>query len=299
MKGFIRPNKQMKDLGFKIVIKQTLDSKMEEISMALFGKQICEHCGGPAGAMTRTKLADGKYICFDCGAKCPAFITNNFMNTWTYKDFKDYLEFRELNKKRLETFEITDVYFDKIFVDMNKGWMVFSRSDNYFYDRKTMLEENPDIFDMRGLIYYDFFYNIKDVKEGIFSTKVKADVRLIIAFKNRWYPYSFNAKVLRNHRHKAEIEGFIKRRAVFTENEMKSDLEIYLLSALLNNGVNIPVDIGNKLTMNYDFTPYDEYLKKVFELKKLDVYKDDEFESVLENITPSSVLRHKLKGIYK
>lgn len=106
--------------------------------MALFSKQSCEHCGSTAGMMTRTKLSDGKYICFDCSLKCPTFVANNFLSKWTYNDYLDYLQYREINRQRLENFNITDIYFDKIFLDKEKGWMVFSNSGNSFYDKETI-----------------------------------------------------------------------------------------------------------------------------------------------------------------
>ncbi len=266
--------------------------------MALFSKQSCEHCGNTAGMMTRTKLADGKYICYDCGLKCPGFVTNNFLGKWTYQDFLEYLQFREINKKRLESFNINDVYFNKIFVDKEKGWLVFSHSGNEFYDKATMLQQNPDIFDMRGLVYYKFFYDIKDVKEGVMKEKVTFDTRLILAFKNRWYPYSFNDTVLKNHKVKGSSTGVIGSMVDVSLGDYETGIQAYLSKAMENNGINEPVAIGNKLTMNFDFSPYDEYLKKLFELNKLGVFKDEEFEKALKDITPSATLRHKLKSTY-
>jgi len=267
--------------------------------MAVFSKQTCEHCGNSAGAMTRMKLADGKYLCGDCCKKIPNIINVNFLARWTYNDFLEYLKTREENKKRLESFNITDVYFDDIYVDMDKGWMVFSDYKNHFTDKESMLKENPDIFEIKDLVYYDFFYKIKDVKQGFINDKVKADVRLIIAFNSPWYPYSYNEKVLRNYKHKAQITGFVNQKVSFTDDEKKSDLECYLLSSLIENKVNIPFALGGKFTMNFDFSPYDTYLEKIFELEKLWVYKGLEFDEKLETITPSFFLRRKLKKIYK
>ena len=267
--------------------------------MAILGKEICEHCGKSVGAISRYKIKDDKYICLDCFSKLPNTIDSSFLKKWSHKDFVDYLNSREENKKRLETFNITDIYFNDIYVDMDKGWMVFSTSKNRFTDKESMLKAEPDIFDMKDLIYYDFFYKIKNVKEGLISDKVKADVRLIIAFNSPWYPYSYNKKVLRNHKHRAQISGFINKKCNFTENEKKSDLECYLLSCLLENKVNIPVLLGGKFTMNYDFSPYDTYLKKIFELEKLMVYKPNEFDTILKSIVPSIILRFKLKNTYK
>ncbi|MBQ6931163.1 MAG: hypothetical protein IJN38_03455 [Clostridia bacterium] len=267
--------------------------------MAIFNKQDCIHCGGSTNILTRVKLKDGKYICGKCSEVFPGSVSFHCLSNMTYKDFTDYLVHKEENRKRLETFNVTDVYFDRVYVDMEKDWVVFSNHSMEFNDRERMLNANPDIFEMKDLIYYDFFYDIKSVKEGVFKDKVKADVRLIIAFNNRWYPYSFDDKVLRNHNHDAKIKGIINRAYTFTQNDKKEDLEIYLLSALIENKIDIPVCLGGLFTMNFDFSPYDTYLRKVFQLANLGVYKDNELEQVLENITPSKVLKLKLKNTYK
>ena len=67
----------------------------------------------------------------------------------------------------------------------------------------------------------------------------------------------------------------------------------------IENKIDIPVCLGGLFTMNFDFSPYDTYLRKVFQLANLGVYKDNELEQVLENITPSKVLKLKLKNTYK
>ena len=265
--------------------------------MALLNKQVCDHCGDTANLLTRIKLKDGKYICSNCSKKCPRFVSNNFLRLMDYTDFIDYLAHREENRRRWEDFEITDIYFNNIYVDMKKGWIAF---DHYGYKTLTkeeLLNKNPDIFEIKDLVYYDFFYHIKDTKIGVINDKVKADVSLVIAFNNRWYPYSYNNEVLYNYKHKAKI-NLLTFNTKITENEKKQDLDLYLLSSLIDNKVNIPVSLGNKLTVNFDLSPYSVYLKKLFELKKLGVYQSEEMDVILDNVTSSPILKHKIKSTY-
>ena len=266
--------------------------------MGLFSKQECAHCGNPANLVTRTKLADGKYICFDCSNKCPLMVRDKFLSSYTYQDYLDYIAHREENRKRLESFRAEASYFGYIHADLEKGWMIFTWEDN-LKTKDRLLNENPDIFEMKDLIYSEFFYNIKDIKEGVFHGKVKADVRLVISFKNRFYPYSFNEKVLANYRHRAEITGIFSKKVSFTDNDKKSDLEYYLLSTLEENGIQVPGVLGGKLTSNFDFSPYSTYFSKLFELRKLGVYSDDELDIILGETIPSAILRHKVKSQFK
>lgn len=69
-------------------------------------------------------------------------------------------------------------------------------------------------------------------------------MELAIAFNNKWYPYAFKGLVLKNHKHKANITGFFERKATITDNEKKSDLELYQLSIMIDNEINIPVSLG-------------------------------------------------------
>ena len=40
----------------------------------LFSKQACELCSKEVGALSRSKLKDGKYVCYDCLKNSSAFI---------------------------------------------------------------------------------------------------------------------------------------------------------------------------------------------------------------------------------
>ena len=262
--------------------------------MALFKKEVCAHCGKESGMLDRVKLADKKFICWDCRSKCSDVFADNFLSHHTYEEYCAYLQHKEENYKKLEQFEMTDLYFDRIAVDMNKGWFVFYEK-HPFETTEELLASNIEVFEAKDLVFYDFFYIIKDVKEGILNNKVKADVELSIAFNNKWYPYAFKGKVLKNYKHKANITGFFERKATITDNEKKSDLELYLLSIMIDNGINIPVSLGGKLTTNVDLDPYVPYLTKLFELKKLNFFDINEFSDRLNFIAPGMFVKQQIK----
>lgn len=267
--------------------------------MAIFNKQFCAHCGNSANILTRSKLKDGQYICSKCSDKCPSFFVNYCLNRLTYNEFVAYLQHREENRRKLEDFNITDVYFNSVYVDMDKGWMVFNHYGNKYRNKTELLEKNPDIFDVSKMVYANLLYVPKDVKEGFFNDKACMDVKLVIAFDDPWYPVSFADTVMYDYRAKITARGVFSSNLSIELNPIHDELVTYLSSVLLENGVNIPVDLGNAVTTKFDLTPYDTYLKTLFRLIDMLVYSSKEEDLLLEHITPSSVLRHRIKNTYK
>lgn len=58
----------------------------------LFSKQACELCGKEVGALSRTKLNDGKYICSDCMKNCSAFYPAVRFSLEEVKEHMEYMK---------------------------------------------------------------------------------------------------------------------------------------------------------------------------------------------------------------
>lgn len=266
--------------------------------MGLFDKKTCEHCGSSAGLISRMRLKDKTFICGKCCEKIPKFVMLNFLMNMDYKDFADYISFRVENKKRLESFNVTHKYFNKILIDMNKGWFVFDY-DEKIKDRASLISENPDIFEMKDLVYFDAPHIITDHKVGLVNDKIFADIRIIMVFRNKWYPYSFNQQVAFGYPLIADTKGIINVKIKgYEEHPQVAELEAYCNDIIDANEVNIPYFLGDKLTMNYDFEPYAEYFTILYKLNKLGVYSLDELDTRIKSIVPSVTLRHKIKNAY-
>lgn len=264
--------------------------------MALFKKVCCRHCNREVGLFDRTKLRDGNYICENCAKACSDYVNDNFLSMYSYNDYLEYIATREENRKKLNEFNITAVYFNKIFVDMDKGWFVFGDGSS-ITDKKSMLAKQPDVFEAKDLEFYNFYYKIKDVHDGIFFQSVDADVKLTISFKNKWYPYSFCDEILTNYSHSAEISGIIRRNVEFTDNELKSNLELYLATIAIEN--NVPVLLGDENITKDNFSLYGNYFRKLFELEKVYALNALEIEDILSTLIPNPFLRSQIKRAYQ
>lgn len=62
----------------------------------MFSKQACALCGKECGAMSRTKLQDGQYICDDCGNKCSKYIR---LSRMTLEEVNGHIAYMERQQK--------------------------------------------------------------------------------------------------------------------------------------------------------------------------------------------------------
>ncbi len=105
--------------------------------MGLFEKKFCDICGGKVGMLTFSKLEDGN-ICADCKKKLSPFFSERKHST--VDDIKQQLEYREENRRNLDSFHPTRTFGGntKVYVDDTQGCFVVSRARDY-------REENADI----------------------------------------------------------------------------------------------------------------------------------------------------------
>lgn len=265
--------------------------------MGLLGKQVCRHCSGEAGMITKQKLADGTILCNDCRKKVPKLMKEKFLKSMTYQDYSEYLEFRQFNQNRLATFNITDTFFNRILFDKEKGWFVFD-PEQKIKDRQTLLSENPDIFDAKALIFVDFIHGFFTEKT-LLGEKEHETMRVVMSFKNKWYPYSFNEIVDYDLKFEEKVGGLFNRKKLLYTQMPYYNGFINTVYPLLNaNNASTPMELGDKWTRDADITPYETFFSTLFQLHRLGVYSNDELDVVMEVRVPSKSLRRKIKNTY-
>lgn len=81
----------------------------------MFSKKACELCEKEVGVLSRTKLKDGKFICYDCTKNCSAFYPTTIH---TLEEVKEHIEkMKKCNKFCEEVFDVTNskVSYTKVF----------------------------------------------------------------------------------------------------------------------------------------------------------------------------------------
>ncbi|MBR2704672.1 MAG: DUF4428 domain-containing protein [Clostridia bacterium] len=120
----------------------------------LFSKQVCELCGKEVGALSRSKLKDDKYVCYDCCKNCSSFYPTTRYTLEEVKKHMDYME--NMNKFCTEV-------FDKI-EDKKDFALMFQKTGIKLADEVGMFEiitSNTKKKNYRELFRYDQIWDYK------------------------------------------------------------------------------------------------------------------------------------------
>lgn len=266
--------------------------------MAFFSNSKCIACGREAGALAKTKLVDGNHICTNCLNELPDFFRLNCIKFITYEQLLKYKEYREENKIRLTAFNNTKTFFEKIYIDEEKGWVIFNHHKKS-KKLEDLLNENPDIFELKDLVFAQTFFAVKDVKEGVFKDKMVSDVSIILAFDNEFYPCSFNDIIIKNYKMKGQHYGLFNWKTKFIDSDPeKMEFDLLISETMMNNGINIPYDLDVDFLKNPEFMFYDKYFQKLFELKNKKIIHWTKVDEFLEQITNNRKVRKLIEAKY-
>lgn len=99
--------------------------------MGLFSKEKCILCDTEAGALSRTKLNDGTFLCSNCVAKTGLGqgFTVNTLKRLTLVEIKERIDYHEKdmkeNTERISNFNATYQVGNDIWFDDNHKWFLF------------------------------------------------------------------------------------------------------------------------------------------------------------------------------
>ncbi len=167
--------------------------------MALFKEVLCAECGKKAGALLRTKLQDGNYLCFDCASKVPAFLMKNCQSMDEYHGKIAYLE---ENSKIAEIFEENHV-FSGIHLDT---------THHYFY--VNALSQSPKVYlNFADVEQFDLAFIAKEYKDGVISgKKVEGKITMSLRVSS---PEFFFEDVIDSKAKAPAKKGFLSNKVVY------------------------------------------------------------------------------------
>lgn len=128
--------------------------------MALFKEIYCNECGKKTSMLTRTKLKDEKYLCFDCTTKIPSYIGDN-LDKYTYDGYHELLDYMEYSKNTLKDQFIETHHFKGIYVDTEH---------KLFYLEE--LTKDPLYLHLKHLEEFELYFQAGEFKEGFLDDKV-------------------------------------------------------------------------------------------------------------------------------
>ena len=125
--------------------------------MGLFSKENCIICGNEVGALNRTKMDDGNYICSNCVAKVgiSSGYTLNTLKSSSTDDIKKRMEYVEIDSKensdRVSQFKSTYQVGGYIWFDDEHKWFVLPQGTFTSKIDKSYVFKYQDLLDFEVL----------------------------------------------------------------------------------------------------------------------------------------------------
>lgn len=149
--------------------------------MGLFGKKICDICGGEIGLLGNKKLEDGN-CCKNCASKLSPWF--NERRHSTIQSIREQLQYRAENQEKLRDFNPTKTLGKntKVYIDEDKQIFVVSSARNF-------VDANPDIINFSDVTGCDV-----DVDESHYEeTKQDANGNTV-SYQPRRYKYTYRVR---------------------------------------------------------------------------------------------------------
>ena len=139
--------------------------------MGLFKEVLCSECGKKAGLFTRTKLADGTYLCSECTADIPAYILECVPKHYDLEDFKALKRYITYSKETLKPKFSETASYEKLHID----------EDNKLFYISAGFFGEPLYLEFANVSSFDMDYQAQTVKEGLIGDKVFGDVTVALS----------------------------------------------------------------------------------------------------------------------
>jgi len=156
---------------------------VKETDMGLFKEIYCTECNKKTAMLTRTKLKDGHYLCYDCTSMIPSYIKDN-LDSYSLDEYHSLKEYIEHSIKVLKNKFVETQAFQGIHID----------SDHKLFYIEDFLSE-PLYLEFKNLLEFELLFAAGEYKEGFLDEKVVG--KLLMQMKVET-PYFYLEKVLTN-----------------------------------------------------------------------------------------------------
>lgn len=153
--------------------------------MGLFKEIKCTKCNNICKMLTRTKLKDGNYLCWNCTKRIPEYMMDSIRNSYSLDDYEQLLSYIEYSDSTLNAiFTETQCYCD-IHLDSEHGLLFIG---NPYSDTKI-------IWELHRIESFELVFSPEKYKEGMLSDAVTG--KILFQIKVR-YPYFYHEKIVKN-----------------------------------------------------------------------------------------------------
>lgn len=160
--------------------------------MGLFSKEACAICGKET-RFSKTKLADGNYICGNClgdihyhhnSLQGVYERTKYVLKKLTLEDVKSYLDIRKQNLEELKTFNWTESLGLEFQIDKNSNQVIFA---DYFTctNKDKLLAKNPPVFKLGNLAFLHLTFSATESSQTVTGkATAESTAYLIMGFED-------------------------------------------------------------------------------------------------------------------
>lgn len=143
--------------------------------MGLFKEVYCIACGEKTNMLTRMKLKDGSCLCSKCKDKLPVFMQSYVKDNYSFGDYKNALQWKTDSIRQYKgVFNVTASFKDRIYLDEEHG----------LFTLEGYLEGYTPVFQIADIDSYQFHFEPKEYKEGVFNGRIEGDLQFYIKMRN-------------------------------------------------------------------------------------------------------------------
>ena len=167
--------------------------------MGLFKEISCAHCGNKAGMLSRLKLKDGNYLCWDCQKIIPDSIRDSWAALNGAENYQGLLDYKKKSDSEYKPQFNGTFSYGEIEIDENHGLFRIGYDDTLIYSFANVVD-------------FDFGFVAETVKEGIFKDKVKGKSIGYIVLSN---PFASYSGTIKNREKTKGNLNFLKTKVVY------------------------------------------------------------------------------------
>ncbi len=188
--------------------------------MGFFKEIYCADCGKKTNILTRTKLADEQYLCYECTADIPSYIQKCLpsYSLEQYRELKKYIEYsnNELSKLFNENHDFYSLHID-------------TEHEIFYFDSGLFSE--PLYLKFSNINDFDLVFSPDELKESMFGDKVTGKIFFKIKMN---IPYFYYEKVLAKDVKAKAKTSFFGSKVEYENPKGMSEFLFYFLSAWRN-----------------------------------------------------------------
>lgn len=151
--------------------------------MGLFKDIYCTKCGKKTKMLTRMKLDDGSYLCWECQNKVPSFMWKTMADRYSFEDYEALLDYIDYSQRELKPIFRETHYYYSIHMD----------AENKLFYIGHVIDKTTPFFHMYNVEDFDLIFRVEEFKEGMTGNKVSGKVLLQVKVST---PYFYHEEIL-------------------------------------------------------------------------------------------------------